>query len=319
MIPLFIICSIVTCCCTQELSPTAAQARRNAHMSSMRRPALILSCLLAFGLSLAVSDVHAKWTYRDFKAGIDEHLMKTARTRSLKSLSLDFPYQGKNFGELILRNHAERGLSIMITIDRGQIMCARNGCIHKLKFDSEPSISVLFFPAANYDSTVLFASDPEELASGILKARRLKIELELYRHPPQILEFDLAGLDLKKIDRVPPPLPVEPKADKELPAPEEARSSVDNGITLPIPVNDNPHPDYPPQARRLGEEGRVVLRLLIKSDGKVGSIEMKTSSGFALLDEAAIESVRKWQFTPASDGKQPIDYWVNVPINFKIN
>lgn len=78
----------------------------------------------------------------------------------------------------------------------------------------------------------------------------------------------------------------------------------------------NPPPVYPPLARRMGEQGRVVLRVLVAADGLAQQVELKTGSGSARLDQAALDTVKRWRFVPARQGDQQIAAWVLVPISF---
>lgn len=80
----------------------------------------------------------------------------------------------------------------------------------------------------------------------------------------------------------------------------------------------NPAPPYPPLSRRLGEEGKVVLRVLVSPGGAAETVEIKTSSGSPRLDEAAAGTVRQWRFVPARRGETAVQSWVLVPILFKL-
>ena len=80
----------------------------------------------------------------------------------------------------------------------------------------------------------------------------------------------------------------------------------------------NPAPPYPPMSRKMREEGRVALRVLVTPEGTAGSLEIKTSSGSARLDEAALRTVRQWKFIPARRGDAPVQSWVLVPVIFKL-
>ncbi|MDB5727234.1 MAG: fhaB [Noviherbaspirillum sp.] len=71
-------------------------------------------------------------------------------------------------------------------------------------------------------------------------------------------------------------------------------------------------------SRRYEEQGTVVLRVLVKSDGTAGAVEIKSSSGYPLLDESAKATVRTWRFNPATSDGQPIAEWYQVPIPFKL-
>lgn len=80
----------------------------------------------------------------------------------------------------------------------------------------------------------------------------------------------------------------------------------------------NPPPDYPSLSRRLGEEGRIILRVLITPEGLPRDIQLQASSGFPRLDQAALQTVRRWRFAPAMRGDEPLAAWVLVPIRFNL-
>lgn len=80
----------------------------------------------------------------------------------------------------------------------------------------------------------------------------------------------------------------------------------------------NPAPRYPPLARRMRQEGKVVLRVLVDIGGAASQIEVRNSSGSDVLDEAALEAVKRWRFVPARRGDQPVAAWVLVPITFTL-
>ena len=81
---------------------------------------------------------------------------------------------------------------------------------------------------------------------------------------------------------------------------------------------NNPAPAYPALSRRLGEEGRVLLRVQVMEDGTAGSVELQTGSGSSRLDQAALEAVKKWRFVPAKRGEQAVSASVVVPVRFSI-
>lgn len=79
---------------------------------------------------------------------------------------------------------------------------------------------------------------------------------------------------------------------------------------------NNPKPAYPPLSRRLREEGKVVLRVLIEADGSASRAEIRHSSGHERLDQAALQTVLKWRYVPARRNGIPESMWFNIPINF---
>ena len=80
----------------------------------------------------------------------------------------------------------------------------------------------------------------------------------------------------------------------------------------------NPIPVYPAFSLRLREEGRVLLKVWVTAQGGAKQVRMARSSGYARLDEAALEAVRQWRFVPARAGEQPMDSWVLVPVQFSL-
>ena len=81
---------------------------------------------------------------------------------------------------------------------------------------------------------------------------------------------------------------------------------------------NNPEPPYPPASRRLGEEGKVILRVRVSPEGNPEEVEVKTSTGSPRLDDSARRTVRRWQFIPARRGDNAVESWVLVPILFKL-
>lgn len=78
----------------------------------------------------------------------------------------------------------------------------------------------------------------------------------------------------------------------------------------------NPKPAYPAISKRLGEQGKVVVRVLIGPDGTAQKAEIRQSSGFERLDQAALNTVLAWRYVPGKRGGVPEAMWFNVPINF---
>lgn len=109
----------------------------------------------------------------------------------------------------------------------------------------------------------------------------------------------------------PSPRPVAPVAPAAAPAPVK--------VELPTSAADylqNPKPPYPPISKRLGEQGKVVVRVLIGVDGSAQRAEISQSSGFDRLDQAALATVLRWRYVPGKRGGVAEAMWFNVPINF---
>lgn len=118
------------------------------------------------------------------------------------------------------------------------------------------------------------------------------------------------------------PQPTAPVAAVAPPAAESAAppaSPAPPRIELPSSSADylnNPPPPYPPLSKRLGEQGKVVIRAFIDANGTATQAEVRTSSGYDRLDQAALQTVLKWRYVPGKRAGVAEGMWFNVPIHF---
>lgn len=124
--------------------------------------------------------------------------------------------------------------------------------------------------------------------------------------PAGSLVQDLASTPAPEATQVAaPPAPPSP------PAPPAIQLPSSNADYL-----QNPKPAYPPLSKRLGEQGKVIMRVLIGADGVPQKAELRQSSGFDRLDQAALNTVLKWRYVPGKRAGVAEEMWFNVPINF---
>lgn len=132
----------------------------------------------------------------------------------------------------------------------------------------------------------------------------------------------------RPVQHAPDPLPAETLAMKEETQPAE--QSAQQNATPPSPVMldtepdyradylNNPRPPYPMVARRMGFHGKVILNVEVLAEGKAGQVLLKQSCGHDILDNAALQTVKTWRFTPARHSGQPVTQWFLVPIKFSL-
>lgn len=124
----------------------------------------------------------------------------------------------------------------------------------------------------------------------------------------------------------PPAAEPEPQIAQTPPAPKPVQDQANSQEGAPVTAprvdahqHQNPEPAYPRLSRRRGEEGTVILELLVQKDGSVDEIKIKESSGFPRLDKSAVEAVRRWKYNPATRGGEPIEYRYLQPVTFNLN
>lgn len=136
------------------------------------------------------------------------------------------------------------------------------------------------------------------------KQKEIKPEEKIISHPE-----NLVAEPEKKIAEMP----------EEKPKESITSLAQERAITEDDPIYlKNPAPIYPNYARRMGWEGVVILRVLVDRQGSVQEVAVEKSSGFKILDESAVKTIRKWQFDPARIGNLRFDSWVKIPIRFTL-
>ena len=118
----------------------------------------------------------------------------------------------------------------------------------------------------------------------------------------------------------PQPTP-EPKRVEKKPAPQRptpVAAAKTANVPQPVVIRNTP-PIYPETARRAGWEGRVTVRVEVSADGSPISVALEKSSGYGVLDQAALRAVKSWRFQPRTMGGVAMAGTVDVPVNFTLS
>lgn len=91
---------------------------------------------------------------------------------------------------------------------------------------------------------------------------------------------------------------------------------------IPAPTEvmavQTPPPLYPTDIACTGGEGTSTLRVVVGPAGRVSDVRVVNSSGFAPLDQAAMDAVEGWQFRAATRAGQPVAATIQVPVTFRL-
>lgn len=125
----------------------------------------------------------------------------------------------------------------------------------------------------------------------------------------------------------PAPVPAPAPATPVAPIAAVAAAPITAAVAAPavqLPSSDadylqNPKPTYPAMSRRLNEQGRSVIKVLIGIDGLPKQADIAKSSGFDRLDQAALGTVMRWRFVPGKRNGVPEAMWFNVPFNWVLS
>jgi len=126
-----------------------------------------------------------------------------------------------------------------------------------------------------------------------------------------------------------PPPPPKPKPKPEpkpvvqkivpKPTPKAPPKPAPPSVAVGAKLERSYKPSYPSTAKRANLEGRVLLDIVVETNGKVGIVRLATSSGHSSLDQSAIKSVKRWRFKAAKTSTGlPIAQKIRVPIDFRL-
>jgi len=138
----------------------------------------------------------------------------------------------------------------------------------------------------------------------------------------------------KPVAQTPPPEPTAPSTAAPAPItpsktePRDTAPANSGADVLPSALTadadykaaelNNPKPLYPLTAVRQGFQGRVLLMVEVQADGRAGRVTIEKSSGHAILDASAMNTVRLWQFIPARKDGVFHAQSIRVPIDFNL-
>lgn len=173
--------------------------------------------------------------------------------------------------------------------------------------------ALIYVVATN--SAVRQMLDPPVIQASVIE--QLPQEVALPPPPPPKLEFPdpptIEPPDIVLAEEPPAPTAITVAvSEKPSPPQEDAGPRVISDVAYLEP----PRPAYPAESRRSGEQGLVVLRVLIDEAGHVARIEVQHSSGFARLDAAARKAVERAHFRPYVENGVPRQALAVVPIEF---
>jgi protein TonB len=203
-------------------------------------------------------------------------------------------------------------------------------------------------PKANFvEVTISYRKPPQKPVEKIKKnesVKQPKIKPKKILIPPKKIEPipvpvedviipDEKEIEIKKTEILPEPLEnneadeiKDEKADKRITYENISKNNnIDDSLATANVIREayplyktNPPPAYPKVARRRGYQGIVILNVFVDENGRVKDLKLFNSSGYKVLDIAALNAVKTWVFEPGMKGKSKMAMWVRVPIRFEL-
>lgn len=156
--------------------------------------------LLFVVLFICSSASFADWRYRKEKDDI-AGIAYSALARSKNILNLSFPYQGPQRATLELRDHPRWGVSVILSMARGQFNYSdKEDCGVVVRFDDDVNTWSCSLPSDGSRDTI-FLGRKFEFINEAKKSKRLLIEVDFYRDGTRVIEFDVSKLKWPLVDR----------------------------------------------------------------------------------------------------------------------
>jgi protein TonB len=166
---------------------------------------------------------------------------------------------------------------------------------------------------------------PQQFSSGnnrglqmLAPTESLRPEMEMKKEVPAISLYGGGAVSEKQ--KITAPVATEEKYISSGSGREASPAGAIPAFSNAYPLyRENAPPGYPEIARLRGYEGVVLVAAEILPDGRVGGTRISRSSGYAILDQTAIEAVKPWKFEPAKKSGKPYKMWVELPIKFVLH
>ena len=151
----------------------------------MKRSAL--GVLLLFFAAAAGA---GQWRYSDSTDKMTGKTESFAYIESDNSLVLEHPYQGVNRGTITVRRHPKYGLDVLVSIEKGQVLCrSYDPCTIGVRFDDGKPQRFSALPPADHSTETVFITNKTKFIASARKAKRILVQLPIYRNGEPVLEF----------------------------------------------------------------------------------------------------------------------------------
>ncbi|HKJ91362.1 MAG TPA: TonB family protein, partial [Oceanipulchritudo sp.] len=212
---------------------------------------------------------------------------------------------------------------------------------HKQPPDLKERYVPAFVVGLIFSAAVLLALPISQLITEFASRNRTEVDVVEYKPPPVMEqppppEEEQEQEDIEDIeqDREPPTLEqlelsmnadLSGFASSDFTVPtinvggqlDEMIYELEDLTRAPRPISQRA-PTYPPELRRAGISGTVVLMFIVRDDGTTSNITVERSDNPA-FEEPAIRAVRKWRFEPGEKDGKAVNTRVRIPIPFKFN
>lgn len=130
------------------------------------------------------------WSYSTSVDKMSEEVIYYSSIKSINTVNFDFPYNGTQRAELVLRKHPRSGTSIMFSLNKAHFLCNRTDCHILIKFDDDPAQEYKISYPADLSRNLVFIEENDDLTLKFKKSKKILIEAMFYNHGKEVFEFN---------------------------------------------------------------------------------------------------------------------------------
>lgn len=141
----------------------------------------------------------SQWSYYQNSDDMGKGTVYTAYVSSTNTVNFDFPYSGEQHATLSLRTHPRWGKDLFFRIEKGQLLCnSYDGCNVLIRFDEAEPLTFSAIGPDDNSSEVIFIRNYGRFVERMLKAKRVRIAVNVYQEGAPTFEFDVSDFDQAK-------------------------------------------------------------------------------------------------------------------------
>tara|TARA_Y100000589_G_C26971429_1_gene554741 strand:- start:51 stop:830 length:780 start_codon:yes stop_codon:yes gene_type:complete len=139
-----------------------------------------------------------KWQYDNYEDIASGKVSYTAQLKSENQINLSFPYAGKQYGRLTIRNHPRFGKDIFLRIEKGQILSISGYSLDDkyflVRFDDGEVESYRYSESTSGSTDIIFITDEKKFLKNLSNSKKAYITINIYQDGQNTFIFDVKGL-----------------------------------------------------------------------------------------------------------------------------
>jgi len=141
----------------------------------------------------------AQWRYKQESDPMTSAVTRYAQVVSTNTVNFQRPYSGSQHATLLLREHPRHGKDVIMSIERGQILCrSYEDCTVLVRFDDQKPVTYSGVGPADNSTESVFIRNYSKFTTSLKKAKRVRISTNIYQEGAPIFEFDISDFDESK-------------------------------------------------------------------------------------------------------------------------